>query len=172
MAIDMDRVNAQQARRILDRIVGYEISPLLWRKVAKGLSAGRVQSVAVRLVVEREREIEAFVAQEYWSVIARLEQGGTEFPARLVKFEGQKLDRLSIGEAGMAEPVLREVGGRQFYVSCLRFTPRETDGSYKAMRERAVVFVNGRADRVLDRASEFCTGAVYAPFPELEKMTR
>jgi DNA topoisomerase-1 len=67
-ALDMDRVNAQQARRILDRIVGYEVSPILWRKVAKGLSAGRVQSVTVRLVVEREREIEAFVPAEYWSI--------------------------------------------------------------------------------------------------------
>src|SRR5204863_1025236 len=66
--IDKSRVNAQQARRILDRIVGYEISPLLWRKVAKGLSAGRVQSVAVRLVVEREREIEAFTPDEYWTI--------------------------------------------------------------------------------------------------------
>jgi DNA topoisomerase-1 len=68
MAIDMDRVNAQQARRILDRIVGWEISPILWKKVARGLSAGRVQSVAVRLVVEREREIEAFVPHEYWKI--------------------------------------------------------------------------------------------------------
>src|SRR5215210_7660964 len=68
IAINLDRVNAQQARRILDRIVGYEISPLLWRKVARGLSAGRVQSVAVRLVVEREREIDAFVPAEYWKI--------------------------------------------------------------------------------------------------------
>jgi DNA topoisomerase I len=67
-AIDIDRVNAQQARRILDRIVGYEISPLLWRKVAKGLSAGRVQSVAVRLVVERERAIETFIPEEFWKI--------------------------------------------------------------------------------------------------------
>src|SRR2546421_11624129 len=68
MEIDLDRVNAQQARRILDRIVGYEISPLLWRKVARGLSAGRVQSVAVRLMVEREREIQEFLPQEYWKI--------------------------------------------------------------------------------------------------------
>jgi hypothetical protein len=79
---------------------------------------------------------------------------------------------VGVREASMAEPVQREVGGRQFYVSCLRFTPRETDGSYKGMRERAVIFVNGRGDRVADRAGELCAGAVYVPFPELEKMTR
>lgn len=79
---------------------------------------------------------------------------------------------VGVREASMAEPVQREVGGRQFYVSCLHFTPRETDGSYKAMRERAVIFVNGRADRVVDRTSDLCAGAVYVPFPELEKMTR
>src|SRR3954467_11776073 len=66
--IDIDRVNAQQARRILDRIVGWEVSPILWKKVAKGLSAGRVQSVAVRLIVEREREIDAFTPAEYWKI--------------------------------------------------------------------------------------------------------
>ncbi|WP_426419002.1 hypothetical protein [Bradyrhizobium genosp. A] len=79
---------------------------------------------------------------------------------------------VGVHDAAMADPALREVGGRQFYISCLHFTPRETDGSYKAMRERAVVYVNGRADRVVDRANEVCAGAVYAPFPELEKMTR
>jgi hypothetical protein len=79
---------------------------------------------------------------------------------------------VGVRDASMADPVLREVGGRQFYISCLRFTPRESDGSYKAMRERAVVYVNGRGDRVVDRAGELCAGAVYAPFPELEKMAR
>ena len=79
---------------------------------------------------------------------------------------------VGVRDASMADPVLRDVGGRQFYISCLHFTPRETDGSYKTVRERAVVYVNGRADRVIDRASEICAGAVYAPFPELEKMTR
>jgi len=79
---------------------------------------------------------------------------------------------VGVRDASMAEPVLREVGGRQFYIGCLHFTPRETDGSYKAMRERAVVYVNGRADRVVDRANELCAGAVYVPFPELGKMTR
>jgi hypothetical protein len=79
---------------------------------------------------------------------------------------------VGVREASMAEPVLREVGGRPFYVGCLHYTPRETDGGYRAMRERAVVYVSGRPDRVVERTAELCAGAVYAPFPELEKMTR
>lgn len=79
---------------------------------------------------------------------------------------------VGVRDAAIADPVIREVGGRPFYVSCLRFTPRETDGSYRGMRERAVVYINGRLDRVVERAGELCAGAVYAPFPELEKMTR
>ena len=71
--IDMDKVDAQQARRVLDRLVGYGLSPLLWKKIRRGLSAGRVQSVAVRLVVEREREISAFNSEEYWSINAEFE---------------------------------------------------------------------------------------------------
>ncbi len=96
-AINIDRVNAQQARRILDRIVGYEISPLLWRKVARGLSAGRVQSVAVRLVVEREREIEAFVPAEYWKIGAIFTPETVAEVCR--KLSAQWLEFLNAGEA-------------------------------------------------------------------------
>ncbi len=92
--IDMRRVDAQQARRILDRLVGYNLSPLLWRKVRSRLSAGRVQSVALRQVVEREREIEAFVSQEYWTIEAELKQQENgkrpSFTAKLVKFRGEE----------------------------------------------------------------------------------
>ncbi len=92
--IDMDKVEAQQARRVLDRLVGYNLSPLLWKKVRRGLSAGRVQSVAVRLVVEREREIEAFNQEEYWSIAARLEgPAKPEFEARLYKYGDDLLIR-------------------------------------------------------------------------------
>jgi len=80
--LDIDRVNAQQARRFLDRVVGYMVSPLLWAKIARGLSAGRVQSVAVKLVVEREREIRAFIPEEYWEVHADL--GTVNYGAPLV----------------------------------------------------------------------------------------
>jgi hypothetical protein len=74
--------------------------------------------------------------------------------------------------AVMADPVQRTVGGRMRYVSCLRFAPREADGSYREPRERAILYVNGRLDRVAENAGELCAGAVYAPFPELEKLTR
>jgi hypothetical protein len=77
-----------------------------------------------------------------------------------------------VRDAAMADPVQRTVGGRLRYVSCLRFTPRESDGSYRAARERAVLYVDGRLDRVIENASEPCAGAAYAPFPDLEKMTR
>ena len=100
--LDQDLIDAYLARRALDYLFGFTLSPVLWRKLPGAKSAGRVQSVALRLICQREREIEVFTAQEYWSVVARLEQGGTEFKARLVRFDGEKLERLSIGEEGTA----------------------------------------------------------------------
>ncbi len=79
---------------------------------------------------------------------------------------------VGVHDAVMAEPVQRTVGGRQRYVSCLRFSAQDTDGSYREPRERAVVYVDGRLDHIVDKAADVCAGAVYAPFPELEKLTR
>src|SRR5262245_65253295 len=91
--IDQNRYEAQQARRILDRLVGYKLSPLLWEKVRRGLSAGRVQSVAVRIIAEREREIRAFQPEEYWTVEARLvAEAPPAFVARLAEVAGKRLD--------------------------------------------------------------------------------
>ena len=106
--IDMDMVNAQQARRILDRIVGYELSPLLWRKIRKGLSAGRVQSVAVKIVADRDREIEAFVPEEYWTINAKLRESAKApiFEAEAVKYKGKKLELKNAEEAHEAEAAL------------------------------------------------------------------
>ena len=106
--IDMDMVDAQQARRILDRIVGYQLSPLLWRKIRKGLSAGRVQSVATKIVADRDREIEDFVPVEYWTLSAKLREGskGQLFEAEAVKYQGKKLELHNEQEARAAEEAL------------------------------------------------------------------
>ena len=100
--LDHDLIDAYLARRALDYLFGFTLSPVLWRKLPGAKSAGRVQSVALRLIVEREREIEAFRPQEYWQVGASLEQDGTGFEARLVRFDGEKLDRLSIADEATA----------------------------------------------------------------------
>lgn len=89
-AINMDLVDAQQARRILDRLVGYNISPLLWKKVKKGLSAGRVQSIAVRLIIDREKEIAKFIPEEYWTVKATFQKGNDQFEGQLIEYQGKK----------------------------------------------------------------------------------
>jgi DNA topoisomerase I len=115
--IDLDRkkFDSQQARRILDRLVGYQISPILWKKVRRGLSAGRVQSVAVRLVVEREREIEAFVPVEYWSLEADLAaQLPPEFRAKLARVDGQKAD---LKDEAQTQGLLASLEGASYVVS-------------------------------------------------------
>ena len=108
--LDEDLIDAYRARRALDYLVGFTLSPVLWRKLPGAKSAGRVQSVALRLIVDREREIEIFRAQEYWSVSATSRRTGTEFAARLVRYNGEKIDRLTIGDKGDADG--REGGGR------------------------------------------------------------
>jgi DNA topoisomerase-1 len=100
--LDQDMIDAYLARRALDYLFGFTLSPVLWRKLPGAKSAGRVQSVALRLIVDREREIEAFKPQEYWSVAAQMAHDGTDFIAKLVTFDGQKLDRLSLGDEGIA----------------------------------------------------------------------
>jgi len=124
--ISGDLVNAQQARRALDYLVGFNLSPLLWRKIKPGLSAGRVQTPALRLIVEREQEIEAFKPVEYWSIEAELEKEGQAFPARLAEYGGQRLDdkleKFFIGNEGQAreaEQALRETAGGKLRVSAV-----------------------------------------------------
>ncbi len=103
--LSMDLVNAQQARRALDHLVGFNLSPLLWKKIQTGLSAGRVQSPALRMIVEREREIEAFVKQEYWTVEADMRHEDRDFISRLVKLENERLKQFDINNAGQAHAV-------------------------------------------------------------------
>ncbi len=114
--LDQDLIDAYLARRALDYLFGFTLSPVLWRKLPGAKSAGRVQSVALRLICEREHEIEKFRPQEYWSILARLEHLGTEFTARLVKFDGQKLEKLSLGDQGSADRAKAAVDGAQFRV--------------------------------------------------------
>jgi DNA topoisomerase I len=107
-ALDLHLVDAQQARRVLDRLVGYELSPFLWKKVRRGLSAGRVQSVAVRLIVEREREIQKFKPEEYWSIEATFNKD-TNFIGKLAKLDGKTLDKLGIKDEAHAKKILADL---------------------------------------------------------------
>ena len=113
--IDMNLVNAQQARRILDRMVGYKISPLLWAKVKRGLSAGRVQSVALRIICDREDEINAFIPEEYWTLEAELKIPGEKKPL-IAKFYGDEKNRITISSKEEMDRITAEVGKEEFQV--------------------------------------------------------
>ncbi len=125
--LDMNLIDAQQARRILDRLVGYKLSPFLWKKVVRGLSAGRVQSVAVRLVVERENEIRAFKPEEYWTIIAELlsAQGGSALSGKsvvpiefnLTKIDGETIDKFEIKTKEQAEKIVADLQKSDFVIS-------------------------------------------------------
>jgi DNA topoisomerase-1 len=121
--LDTDLIDAYRARRALDYLVGFTLSPVLWRKLPGAKSAGRVQSVALRLIVDREREIESFVAQEYWSITAHLEQDGQGFDARLVRWKGEKVDRLSIGNETDAIAAKQAVLDGNFTVESVETKP-------------------------------------------------
>ncbi|WP_226700441.1 type I DNA topoisomerase [Qipengyuania gaetbuli] len=121
--LDQPLIDAYLARRALDYLYGFTLSPVLWRRLPGAKSAGRVQSVALRIIVDREIEIEHFRADEYWSVVAKLEQDGTQFDARLVKFDGQKLDKLTLGNEGSAKAAKKAVEDARFTVEDIETKP-------------------------------------------------
>jgi DNA topoisomerase-1 len=121
--LDEDLIDAYRARRALDYLVGFTLSPILWRKLPGAKSAGRVQSVALRLIVDREREIEIFRPQEYWQVGATFEADGQSFPARLVQLDGEKIERLTIGNRGDADKAKAVVEAGRFTVSSVETKP-------------------------------------------------
>jgi DNA topoisomerase I len=121
--LDVDLIDAYRARRALDYLVGFTLSPILWRKLPGAKSAGRVQSVALRLIVDREREIEIFKTQEYWQVSATFEADGQPFTARLVQLDGKKLDRLSIGSKSEADAAKATVEAGRFTVASVETKP-------------------------------------------------
>ncbi len=161
-AIDMDLVDAQQTRRVLDRIVGYQISPLLWKKVKKGLSAGRVQSVVTRLIVDREREIDAFIPKEYWTIEAKLtnDKGKLPFAA---KFHGTKNGKkLPIDNEKTATEITNELKKSDFVVS--KITKKE------AKRRPAPPFTTSTMQQEASRKLNFSTQRTMMTAQQLYEM--
>ena len=118
-SINIDLVNAQQSRRILDRIVGYKLSPFLWKKIMRGLSAGRVQSVALRLIVDREEEIKNFKPEEYWSISALLEKEKKEFEVILTQIQGKKISKLDLKNKEQVEEIEKSLRTSSYQVSTI-----------------------------------------------------
>jgi DNA topoisomerase-1 len=157
--INMDLVNAQQARRILDRLVGYKISPLLWKKVKKGLSAGRVQSVAVKIILDRENEISEFVPEEYWTITARLSVNNSSFEAKFHKLNGAKKELAS--EADVQE-VLAAIEKASFSVVSVKEKERLRNPSppftTSSLQQEAARKLNFRASKTMSVAQQLYEG--------------
>jgi DNA topoisomerase I len=159
-AINKDLVEAQQARRILDRLVGYNISPLLWKKVKKGLSAGRVQSVAVRLIIDREKEIQAFVPEEYWTIDATLLKGNDQFRASFNTLVGQ--EKTSLGSEQDMKNILRQMDGNKFKVISVTKKERRRNPAppftTSSLQQEAARKLNFRAKKTMMLAQQLYEG--------------
>ncbi|MGC4375624.1 type I DNA topoisomerase [Fictibacillus sp. Mic-4] len=157
--INMDLVDAQQARRILDRLVGYNISPLLWKKVKKGLSAGRVQTVAVRLIVEREREIQSFEPEEYWKIKAVFSANNDEFEASFYGADGKKKDLANEEEV---KEILARIKGRKFKISSVQKKERKRNPAppfiTSSLQQEAARKLNFRAKKTMMLAQQLYEG--------------
>ena len=148
-AIDMNLVDAQQARRVLDRIVGYEISPILWKKIKRGLSAGRVQSVALRIICDRENEIAAFIPEEYWSLDASLQASGSRRPFT-AKFYGDRKGKIELKSREDVEKVIQAVNGAEFAVESVKTSDR--------IRRAPLPFTTSTMQQEASRQLNFSTG--------------
>lgn len=157
--INMDLVDAQQARRILDRLVGYNISPLLWKKVKKGLSAGRVQTVALRLIVEREQEIKAFIPEEYWKIKAAFSFGKEEFEASFYGVDGKKKELSNEDEV---KEVLNKLKGNKFSIASVQKKERKRNPSppfiTSSLQQEAARKLNFRAKKTMMLAQQLYEG--------------
>ncbi|WP_010491323.1 type I DNA topoisomerase [Paenibacillus elgii] len=157
--INQDLVNAQQARRILDRLVGYKISPLLWKKVKKGLSAGRVQSVAVKLIYDRENEIKAFEPEEYWTITAKLSSGKADFEAKFYSLDGEKKELKNETEVNA---VLAGLQKAEFIVSEVKEKERLRNPSppfiTSSLQQEAARKLNFRAAKTMSVAQQLYEG--------------
>ena len=159
-AIDMHMVDAQQARRVLDRIVGYKLSPLLWKKICKGLSAGRVQSVAVRIICEREREIQAFVPEEYWTIEGEYKTDNKEkFPVTVTHRNGEKLE---ISNEEEADSVVSDIAKQEGIVNSVETRQRSRKApapfTTSTMQQDGVRKLNMNAKRVMTAAQHLYEG--------------
>lgn len=158
-AINMDLVDAQQARRILDRLVGYNISPLLWKKVKKGLSAGRVQSVAVRLIIDREKEIKAFTPEEYWSIEGDFLKGKNSFRASFFGINGEKTELASNNDV---EQILTQIQNNKFTVTSVTKKERKRNPALpfttSSLQQEAARKLNFRAKKTMMLAQQLYEG--------------